>query len=283
MKTVLFSKFIGSKEMPEDSRIVILGCPLEQTSSFRGGTKFAPDSIRKASWTIETYSPYMKSDLEHISFTDLGNLELPQGDVFLALELIERAVGEIINNNRKFLIIGGEHLITYPVLKALRSMHENIKIVHFDAHCDLRDHYEGQKLSHATVVKRIKELGVTHIYQIGIRSGTKEEFHEACIIESPYELKEVINENDTLYLTFDIDVLDPSLVPGVTTPEPGGLFFQEIVPYFKVLSEMHVIGADVVELSPDYDTTFVSSICASKVVREIIMILSSNFFNGGGL
>lgn len=281
MRTVLYSSFIGSKEFLEETKIELLGCPLDETSSFRGGTKFAPDSIRKASWTIETYSPYLKSDLEEINFTDRGNLDLPQGNLLVSLELIEGAIEEIIKENKKFIAIGGEHLITLPILKALKNSYKNIHVIHFDAHCDLRDEYEGQRLSHATVLKRIKELHISRILQIGIRSGTRQEFQESHIIESPEELLKTIKDHTPVYVTFDMDVFDPSLVPGVTTPEPGGLFFSEITPYFKILSKMYIVGADVVELSPDYDTTFVSSICAAKVIREMIMVLSSNSFKGG--
>ncbi|HPU29027.1 MAG TPA: agmatinase [Syntrophorhabdaceae bacterium] len=274
MRTVLYSRFMGSKDVLQDAPIELLGCPLDETSSFRGGTKFAPDSIRKASWTIETYSPYLKLDLDENYFVDNGNLDLPQGNLLLSLELIEKAVSEIIGQNKRFIIIGGEHLITLPIIKALKDVYNHIHLIHFDAHCDLRDEYEGQRLSHATVLKRIKELGLADIYQIGIRSGTKEEFQKARIITHPNELLDKIKNNEPVYITFDMDVFDPSLVPGVTTPEPGGLFFPEIISYFKTLSKMHIIGADVVELSPDYDATFVSSICAAKVIREMIMILN---------
>jgi len=270
---------MGTKDILQDTPIELLGCPFDETSSFRGGTKFAPDSIRKASWTIETYSPYLKLDLdENVFFVDRGNLDLPQGNLLLSLELIEGAVKEMAKQNKRFIIIGGEHLITLPIVKALKDTYKHIHLIHFDAHCDLRDEYEGQKLSHATVLKRIKELDFTDIYQIGIRSGTKEEFQKARIIAHPNELLNKIKDHEPVYITFDMDVFDPSLVPGVTTPEPGGLFFPEIIPYFEVLSKMHIIGADVVELSPDYDTTFVSSICAAKVIREMIMILTKTLF-----
>ncbi|MCX7965242.1 MAG: agmatinase [Syntrophorhabdaceae bacterium] len=282
MRTVLYSSFISSKEALKDTKIKLLGCPLDETSSFRGGTRFAPDSIRKASWTLETFSPYFKLDLDEIYFTDIGNLDLPQGNLLFSLEIIENAIKEIISEKKRFVVLGGEHLITFPIVKALKDAYGHISVVHFDAHCDLRDQYEGQKLSHATVLKRIKEIGILRIFQIGIRSGTKEEFDESYIIDNPEELSQAIEKTEPIYLTFDMDVFDPSLVPGVTTPEPGGLFFSEIIPYLKVLSKLHIIGADVVELSPDYDTSFVSSICAAKMVREIIIVLSSNSFHNGG-
>lgn len=269
------NQYMGSKVDEELANIIVVGCPLDVTSSFRGGTKFAPDSIRRASWTLETYSPYLKQDLDEVMFYDAGNLELPSGDLRYSLELIESAVARISESGEKILLFGGEHLITYPILKAMKQRFNDLQVIHFDAHCDLRDEYEGQKLSHATVMKRVKELGVSGFFQIGIRSGTRREFEELLPIHSPLSLKDSLSRNMPIYITFDMDVFDPSLVAGVTTPEPGGLMFNEIMEYFSVLVGMNIVGADVVELSPDYDTTFVSSISASKVAREMLMLLHS--------
>ena len=282
MKSVFNHSYMGSGASAESAAIVLLGCPLDVTSSFRGGTKFAPESIRKASWTLETYSPYLKRDLEDVAFYDAGNLELHPADLIYSLGLIERAVAEILGRGQKILVFGGEHLVTYPIMKAVKKRFEQIQIVHFDAHCDLRDEYEGQKLSHATVMKRIKQLGISdrsggphgpEMFHIGIRSGTREEFEELLLVDSPASLKGRLDPGRPIYISFDIDALDPSLVPGVTTPEPGGLMFNAVMEYFSVLMGMDIMGADVVELAPDYDPTFVSSVTASKVAREMIMLL----------
>ena len=275
MKGVFNNEYMGSKADAELAGITVLGCPLDATSSFRGGTKFAPESIRKASWTLETYSPYLKQDLDDMMFYDAGNLELPPGNLERSLELIESAVAEIVGKGKKILVLGGEHLVTYPILRAMKKRFGDMQIVHFDAHCDLRDEYEGQKLSHATVMKRVKELGRTEMFQIGIRSGTRREFEELAPIDSPASLAARLNRNIPIYVSFDMDVFDPSLVAGVTTPEPGGLTFNEVMEYFSVLVGMNIIGADIVELAPDYDTTFVSSVTASKVAREMLMLLHS--------
>jgi len=275
MKGVFNNEYMGSKADAELAGITVLGCPLDATSSFRGGTKFAPESIRKASWTLETYSPYLKQDLDDMMFYDAGNLELPPGNLEQSLELIESAVAEIVGKGKKMLVLGGEHLVTYPILRAMKKRFGDMQIVHFDAHCDLRDEYEGQKLSHATVMKRVKELGRTEMFQIGIRSGTRREFEELAPIDSPASLAARLNRNIPIYVSFDMDVFDPSLVAGVTTPEPGGLTFNEVMEYFSVLVGMNIIGADIVELAPDYDTTFVSSVTASKVAREMLMLLHS--------
>jgi agmatinase len=275
MKSVFNSSFMGSGGDEGAAGITLLACPLDATSSFRGGTRFAPDSIRKASWTLETYSPYLKKDLDDLSFYDAGNLELRPGDLEYSLGIIEGAVTELVEGGKKVLILGGEHLITYPVLQAVKKGFADVQIVHFDAHCDLRDDYEGQKLSHATVMKRVKELGGSEMFQIGIRSGTRREFEELTSVDSPESLAIRLDRNKPAYITFDLDVFDPSLVTGVTTPEPGGLTFNEVMAYFSVLAEMNIIGADIVELAPDYDATFVSSIAAAKVARELLMLLDS--------
>ena len=279
MKYIFNNEYMGSRVDEERGGITMLGCPLDATSSFRGGTKFAPESIRKASWTLETYSPYLKRDLDEMMFYDAGNLELPPGNLEHSLDLIESAVTEIVGKGKKILALGGEHLVTYPILRAMKKcfkdMQKETQIVHFDAHCDLRDEYEGQKLSHATVMKRVKELGGSELFHVGIRSGTRREFEELVPIDSPASLADRLRRNVPIYVTFDMDAFDPSLVSGVTTPEPGGLIFKEVMEYFSVLAGMNIIGADIVELAPDYDTTFVSSVTASKVAREMLMLLHS--------
>ncbi|HAR94371.1 MAG TPA: agmatinase [Deltaproteobacteria bacterium] len=275
MKGSFNTTFIGSTADERNTAVTILGCPLDATSSFRGGTKFAPDSIRRASWTLETYSPYLKKDLEDIAFYDSGNLEIPAGDLSLALNLIEDAVSEATEQGKKTLILGGEHLITYPILKGMKKTFPVLQLIHFDAHCDLRDEYEGQKLSHATAIRRVKDLGMAEIHQIGIRSGTRQEFDELRAVYSPASLRDRLIPDMPVYLTFDLDVFDPSLAAGVTTPEPGGLMFQDVMEFFSVLVGANIVGADIVELAPDYDATFVSSICAAKVAREVLMLLDS--------
>jgi len=273
MKGIFNSAYMGSRDAAGPGASILLGCPLDATSCFRAGTRFAPESIRKASWTLETYSPYLKADLDEIAFHDAGSLELRQGDLSFSLEAIEAAVAEIGQNGSKPLLLGGEHLITYPALKALKGRFEGIQIVHFDAHCDLRDEYEGQRLSHATVMKRVSDLGGSKVFSIGIRSGTRQEFEEVLLVGSPQLLAARLAREKPIYVTFDMDVLDPSCAPGVTTPEPGGLSFNEVMEYFSVLKGKDIIGADIVELSPDYDTTLVSSISAAKIAREMLMLL----------
>lgn len=274
-KAVFHYEYIGSRPDHGPADIVLLGCPLDITSSFRNGSKFGPESLRRASWTLETYSPYLDMDLEDINFSDMGDLELPQGNLQESLLMIEEASGDIVGNSQRPFFFGGEHLVTYPIMKGIKKRFSSLQLVHFDAHCDLRDDYEGQKLSHATVMKRVTELDGICMHQIGIRSGTRQEFSELNPVVSPDGLARRLDPEMPVYVSFDIDVFDPSLVPGVTTPEPGGLIFKEVIEYLKVLKGAKIIGADLVELAPDYDSTFVSSVCAAKVAREIIMLINS--------
>jgi agmatinase len=276
MKGTFNNFFIGSSKDALSAQVLIAGCPLDVTSSFRPGTRFAPDNIRKASWTLETYSPYLDRDLDDARFFDAGNLDLPPGNLDQSLLVIENASDEIAGNKRKLLALGGEHLVTFPLIKGLRNHIERLQVVHFDAHCDLRDSYEGETLSHATALKLVKNLGGVDLFQIGIRSGTRQEFKELNLIHSPASLEEGIDRHIPVYVTFDLDVCDPSLAPGVTTPEPGGLTFKEVMEYLIVLSKFNLVGADVVELAPDYDTTFVSSIVAAKITRELLLLLALN-------
>ncbi|OPY01272.1 MAG: Agmatinase [Syntrophorhabdus sp. PtaB.Bin047] len=275
MEGVFRNRYISSRPDEGGPGIVVLGCPLDVTSSFRGGSKFGPESLRKASWTLETYSPYLNLDLDEMDLFDAGDLELPQGNLAGSLDRIEKSAARLVAPGRKPLFLGGEHLVTYPLVKSMMRFFPLLQLVHFDAHCDLRDEYEGEKLSHATVMKRVRELGVSRMHQIGIRSGTRQEFTELSPVRSPEALAEGLDRDVPIYISFDIDVLDPSLMPGVTTPEPGGLMFKEVMDYLSVLKGMDIVGADLVELAPDYDTTFVSSVCAAKVAREIVMLLHS--------
>ena len=273
MKGVFNHTFIGARETGGQAAVVLVGCPLDETSSFRPGTRFAPESIRKASWTLETYSPYFKDDLEDMSFADSGDLPLRPGDLSYSLDTIEQAAAEAYDGDGKALFLGGEHLITYPIMKAVKRRFDGVQVVHFDAHCDMRDDYEGQKLSHATVMRRVAEIGAGEVLHVGIRSGTRQEFEGLIPVDAPASLAARLRPEMPVYVTFDMDVLDPSLVPGVTTPEPGGLTFNEVMEYLLALQGFNVIGADIVELAPDYDPTFVSSVCAAKVAREILMLL----------
>ena len=167
------SVFIGCESSYGEARLVMFGAPFDGTSSYRPGSRFAGSAIRNESYGIETYSPYLEKDLVDFHVFDAGELDLPIGNADEALERIEEAVSEIISDDKISLMIGGEHLVTLGSVRALAKKYPDLNIVHFDAHADLRDDYLGEKLSHATVIRRCHELIKGKVYQFGIRSMTR--------------------------------------------------------------------------------------------------------------
>jgi len=271
--------FLSSNASFEESNVVILGCPYDGSASFRPGARFGPSAIRRASWGIETFSPYFQRDLSQYSIHDMGDLELPLGEKKISLGLIRKALRKILSRKKFPILLGGDHLITLPIIEEILPIYPQLHLLQIDAHTDLRDDYLGESLCHSTVMKKVVDLlDGDRLFQIGIRSGTEEEFKLARKMRStvsldPGSLSTMIRRlrNQPVYITLDLDVIDPSLLPGVGTPEPGGLSFKELISLLKKLQPLHVIGFDIVELTPDYDPTQVSPITASVILREMIL------------
>ncbi|WP_022669724.1 agmatinase [Hippea alviniae] len=265
------------------SRIVLVGVPYDGTSTFRPGSRFAPASIREASYGIESYSPYQDKDLRDIRFYDIGDIPLSYSDVNLNLEIIESFIHKIITKGRRVLALGGEHLISYPIIKAHKRKFKDLVVIQLDAHSDLIDSYRAEKFSHATVMRRTAEVvGFENLYQLGIRSMVREDKllplrdKNMCMLDLS-KAKEFLDEikDKPIYLTVDLDVLDPSVFPGTGTPEPGGITYKELLNFLLKLKDKRLIGADVVELSPHYDPSGVSSIVAASIVRELLLLIKS--------
>ena len=277
------TNFISANASFEKSRGVILGCPYDGSASFRPGARFGPSAIRRASWGIETFSPYFTKDLSQCSIHDMGDLELPLGEKKISLNLIRKALAKILSGDKFPIVLGGDHLITLPIIEEILKISPRLHLIHIDAHTDLREDYLGESLSHSTVMRKVVDhLGEGRLFQIGIRSGTEEEFRLARKMKSivslqPASLSSMIKrlKNQPVYITLDLDVIDPSLLPGVGAPEPGGLSFQEFISLLKKLQALHVIGFDMVELTPDYDSTQISSITASVILREMLLAFCS--------
>ncbi len=268
--------WMGQNEDYKTSNIVMLGMPFDGTVSYRPGSRFAPEQIRLASWGLEEYSPYFDKHLEDCNFHDAGDLEFPLGNTEKSLEVIKNNVEEIYRDGKRVFGIGGEHLVTLPEIQAVSKFVDNLAIVHFDAHTDLREEYLGEPLSHSAVIRHSAEIvGFENLKQIGIRSGMKEEFElmkkYGTLIHEHSELDCFKNKN--IFVTVDLDVLDTSIMPGTGTPEVGGLNFNQLVDWFKYLSNFNIIGADVVELAPDYDASGASTAVATKVIRELLMAM----------
>lgn len=268
--------WMGQNEDYESSNIVMLGMPFDGTVSYRSGSRFAPEMIRLASWGLETFSPYFDKDLEDVNFHDIGDLDFPLGNTYKSLELIKENVEQIYADKKRVFGIGGEHLVTLPIIQAIFKFYEDITVVHFDAHTDLRREYLGEEMSHSAVIYHIgKIIGFENIKQIGIRSGMKEEFELMGRYKTRLDFPEQLSsfKNKNIFVTVDLDVLDPSIMSGTGTPEAGGLTFNELIDWFKELKGLNIIGADVVELAPHYDASGVSTAVASKVIRELLMCL----------
>ncbi len=268
--------WIGSLDNYTDAAIVMVGLPFDGTCSYRPGSRFAPERLRPASWGLEDYSPVYDRHLDDVKFYDAGELEFPLGNTVKSLDLIEQNARIIFNDDKKFLGIGGEHLVTLPALKACKEKYNDLAVIHFDAHTDLREDYLGEKLSHASVMRRIGEIvGFENIKQIGIRSGLKEEFElmkKYNTLAKNFSDIDIL-KNKKIFLTIDVDVLDPSVLPGTGTPEPDGLLYRELAQWIHYLKDFDIAGADVVELAPDYDNSGVSTAVVSKIIRDVLMIL----------
>jgi agmatinase len=282
----------------------LLGFEFDGTACFRKGTRLGPNALRAVSDGIESYSPYLNEDLADICFYDLGNLasvsrlapKTAQNNASLHQQIEQQwqagsddfekllADVDLVNDKVKMLTLGGEHSISYAPLKTYLQQFDNLVVLHLDAHADLRDGYLGFHYSHASIMRRTVDLFQSKhcLLQYGIRSGTKEEYqwmkehHTLCESRADFLQKVAEIDNDRpIYLTLDLDYFDPSFFPGTGTPEPGGEDFHSFVSLCKLLKQKNFVGCDVVELSPEIDSSGNSSVFAAKVVRELIICLNT--------
>ena len=276
--------FIGCDAQYEDAKIVLFGAPFDATTSVRPGARFGSSAIRHESFGLETYSPYQDKDLMDFAVFDSGDLELCFGSSEAALSDIEDRTAQILNDGKLPLMIGGEHLVTLGAVRAVLKQYPDLHMIHFDAHADLRDDYLGAKLSHACVLRRCHELlGDGRIHQFCIRSGEKTEFAfaKAHTDMHPFDfvgLRAVVDQlteaNVPVYVTIDLDCLDPSVFPGTGTPEAGGVTFMQLLTAILEVCKTNVVGADVNELAPMLDVSGVSTATACKVLRELLLALN---------
>ena len=274
--------FIGADSSFADADIVLFGAPYDSTTSFRPGTRFGPSAVRSESFGIETYSMYQDKDLEDMRVHDAGDLELPFGAPDRALDMIEAKAEEILDAGKVPFLVGGEHLVTLGAVRATAKRHPDLSIIHFDAHADLREDYLGVRLSHACVMRRCHDiLGDGRIWQFGIRSGTREERqfmkdrHVTTQLFSSTTLSDVIKKigsETPVYLTVDLDVIDPAEFPGTGTQEAGGLMFLQLLgDLIRIFKNLNVVALDNVELSPALDQTGRSTALACKLIREELL------------
>ncbi|WLR53315.1 agmatinase [Bacillus tianshenii] len=275
--------FIMSHPSLEESKAVIYGMPMDWTVSFRPGSRFGPARVREVSLGLEEYSPYVDRHLEEVKYFDAGDIPLPFGNPQRSIDMIEEFVDKVLEAGKYPLGIGGEHLVTWPVIKAMHRKYPDMALIHIDAHADLREDYEGEPLSHSTPVRKACGLlGPENVYSFGIRSGMREEFQyakESGMYMAKFDVAEPLKEvlpklaGRNVYVTIDIDVLDPAHAPGTGTAEAGGITSKELLEAITAISnsDLNVIGSDLVEVAPQYDPSEQTQIAASKFIREMLL------------
>ena len=266
---------------------VLFGAPFDSTTSYRPGTRFGSSAIRRESYGIESYSPYQDRDLLDGDVVDVGDLELCFGDSRAALDAITEQTRLILASHKRPFMLGGEHLVTLGAVRAMVEKYPDLHIVHFDAHADLRDDYLGAKLSHACVLRRCHDLiGDGRIHQFCIRSGDRTEFEFAAAHTEMHKFdftglaqltEQLCASKVPVYLTIDLDCLDPSCFPGTGTPEAGGVSFLQLLEAIRTVTKANIVGADLNELAPTLDTTGVSTATACKVLRELLIALDKGW------
>lgn len=262
---------------------VIFGMPMDFTTSFRPGTRFGPARIREASFGLEEYSFRLHKALSDKAFYDAGDVFCPFGNVEASLANIEEVADQAVRDGKIPLALGGEHLCTLPVLRAVHRRHPDLAVVHFDAHADTADTLFGERFSHGTFLRRAAEefLGAKNLFQFGIRSGTEDEWIFGREYAHLYDheifphLPRVLEQlkGRPLYVTLDIDVCDPAVAPGTGTPEPGGVSAKEILEAVWALEGSQVVAFDLVEVLPALDESDRTSVLAAKLMREAILTI----------
>jgi len=281
MQTEVFNGFMGSTEDYDRSGAVILGAPMDQTVSYRAGSRHGPRQIRSVSEVLEEYSPRLDRDLADYTYADMGDVLIIPGLVEENLDRIALSAGKVLSDGKFLIMLGGDHLVSLPAIRSAAERNAGLAVLHFDAHADLRDDYLGMRLSHATVMRRVGEIiGLENLFQFGIRSGTREEF---ALAGAAGNLSGSVRADDIraaagklkgkkVYISIDIDVFDPAFAPGTGTPEPGGCTPEEIFTALETLAGIDAVGLDLVEVCPAYDETERTAILAAKLVRESILL-----------
>lgn len=278
--------FADAESNFDDAEFVIFGIPYDKTSSFRRGASQAPKEIRQAGWNFETFNLRTGFDLRNVKFHDYGDLNVKNDSSKVMVEKVTAFTKKILDKNKFSIALGGEHSVTPGIINAFPK---DISVISLDAHIDFRNEYENDKNNHACTIRRVADhIDIKNIAVLGIRSAEKEEFEEAkkqglFYIDSfdiqKFGIKKTIDKtkkflkNDRIYLTLDIDVLDPVYAPGTSTPEPVGLTPSDVLECIESFSS-NLVGFDVVEVCPPYDKGQ-TALLAAKFVRYIIEYVHS--------
>lgn len=265
-----------------DARIVVYGIPFEGRVNLRKGADAGPRDLRVASDSIETYSPALHLDLEDLGLADIGDCEIPDG--VPPREQLDAARADIAGWWRPGLLpfmLGGDHTATVPVIEVLAPAFPDLRILQLDAHPDTREEFLGERYNYASAMARVMDVvPAERVYQVGMRTGSREEyerrrpnFHPAVSGHPADVVRRLLPElvGHPLYVTIDVDVLDPSEAPGTGSPEPGGLRVPELVDIVRMLAGCRIIGGDLVEVAHAWDPTGRTGIAASWVIREALL------------
>ena len=275
--------FSSENENIKENSFGIIGVPFDSTTSYHSGARLGPIVVRDASFGFEKYNTNFNKDL-NATFYDFGDVNVVPGNCEKTCQIIEDTVNELIDLNLKPLIIGGEHSASIGAINALSKKYENLTVVHFDAHRDLAFEFIEEKYSHATVMRRVHELGAD-LVQIGIRSFSKEEdeFVKSTYNIQTFKNKDVHKHMDAIeyyltniggpiYISIDMDVLDPSIAPNVGNPVPCGLFVSELEDIIRTLSHKNIVGFDVVETASNRlgDST---AVVGAKLIYDFLTLI----------
>ena len=271
-----------NNEIKENS-FGIIGVPFDSTTSYHSGARLGPVVVREASFGFEKYNTVFNKDLT-TTFYDFGDVNVVPGNCEETCNIIEETVNEMLDLNVKPIIIGGEHSASIGAIKALSERYDKLTVIHLDAHRDLAFEFIGEKYSHATVMRRAHENGVD-LVQIGIRSASKEEDE---YVKSTYNIQTfknrevhkhmdaieyyLVNVDGPIYISIDMDVMNPAIAPNVGNPTPGGLFVSELETILETLCRKNVVGLDVVETATDRlgDNT---AVVAAKIIYDFLTLI----------
>jgi agmatinase len=279
--------FTGISSAYDKSQFVFFGVPYDKTSTYKAGSRFAPGALRDVSANMELYSVRSEVDLEKVAVHDWGDVDVVE-DLVETLARVKAVCSELFENKKISIMAGGEHSITKAAADALPK---DTGLVSFDAHLDLRDEFLGEKLSHATFMRRVSELlGPDHIMEIGIRAFSKPELdftrksgvtmitpqdlRKTGIPKTAQKIRGFLSQFSHSYVTVDIDVLDPAFAPGVGNPEPDGLSTDELLTLVDSSMSENSVGLDLVEVSPQLDSGQTAAV-GVKVIFEAIAALST--------
>ncbi len=269
-------RYLEARDHDGSAAIVMQGAPYDGGTSYRAGAKAAPDEIRRASDSIESYSPVTRRDLVDIDLADAGDVDLAGCSPEEAIDRIAARTERLARAGSIVVTFGGDHSVSIGTSRGLRAVHPDLVHLVYDAHMDMRESYDDSELSHACGTRHMALAGPT--CALGIRSGSRDEFADADklltawsdSLEIPRAMR-IAMANKPVFVSVDLDVLDPSILPGTGTPEPGGPTYRELRASLLQLAGLTIVGVDFVEVAPGIDSSGLSPVVAAEIARDFIL------------